>query len=69
VNVSTSRQQLALFLDFADVFADDRITDLELALVKPGAVCFQLDVISDKKPLEDLVYQIYESGACVSPVI
>lgn len=29
MNVSTSRQQLALFLDFADVFADDRIADPE----------------------------------------
>jgi len=37
--------------------------------IESSAVCFQLEVISDSKQLEELVHHILDIGACASPVI
>jgi pentose-5-phosphate-3-epimerase len=37
--------------------------------IELGAVCFQLEVISDSKQLKELIHNILDSGACASPVI
>lgn len=41
----------------------------EYATVEPGAICFQLDAISDSKTLAELIDYIRRLGACASPVI
>ena len=37
--------------------------------IEPGAICFQLDVISDSAQLKELIRHIRDIGACASPVI
>jgi pentose-5-phosphate-3-epimerase len=41
----------------------------EWVRLPPGAVCFQLEVVKDRRQLAQLVSQIEEMGACASPVI
>jgi pentose-5-phosphate-3-epimerase len=40
-----------------------------LAPLAPGAICFQLEVVTDPGTLERLIGRITELGACASPVI
>ncbi len=42
---------------------------IEWASLPPGAICFQLEVVKDRRRLEQLVSQIEALGACASPVI
>ncbi|WP_026885432.1 hypothetical protein [Clostridium beijerinckii] len=37
--------------------------------IKVGAVCFQLEVVKDYQELKEIINEIIEIGACVSPVI
>jgi pentose-5-phosphate-3-epimerase len=41
----------------------------EWASLPPGAICFQLEVVKERRQLEQLVSQIEAMGACASPVI
>jgi pentose-5-phosphate-3-epimerase len=40
-----------------------------LARLAPGAICFQLEAVTDPGTLERLIGRITELGACASPVI
>jgi pentose-5-phosphate-3-epimerase len=40
-----------------------------LAPLTPGAVCFQLEAVTDPGTLEQLIQRITDLGACASPVI
>ncbi|NRT77422.1 hypothetical protein [Clostridium beijerinckii] len=37
--------------------------------INVGAVCFQLEVVKDRQELKEIIDEIIEMGACVSPVI